>query len=142
MNHTTAAADYIQPLHINGLEGRSVRHFYQAQATPNLACVWTPRTPRTLVGFGGEPQEFGHVTMPDLPGFGGMDGFQKIGRQPDIDAYADYLAAFVTLQYRRKRVTIIGISFGFVVVSACCSVTLSWQTRLILSSVSRVYASR
>ncbi len=58
---------------------------------------------------------YGNVTMPDLPGFGGMDSFAKIGRHPDIDAFADYLAAFIKLRYRRKKVTIIGISFGFVV---------------------------
>ncbi len=61
--------------------------------------------------------ELGTVTMPDLPGFGGMDSFYTIGRRPTIDAFADYLAAFIKLRYRRKKVTIIGISFGFVVVT-------------------------
>ena len=59
--------------------------------------------------------EYGAVTMPDLPGFGGMDSFAKIGRRPTIDAYADYLASFVKLRYRRKRLTIVAISFGFVI---------------------------
>jgi len=62
-------------------------------------------------------QEYGNVTMPDLPGFGGMDSFATIGKKPDIDAFADYLAAFVKLRYRRKKVVILGISFGFVVVT-------------------------
>jgi len=59
--------------------------------------------------------EYGAVTMPDMPGFGGMDSFSKIGRKPTIDNYADYLAAFIKMQYKRRRVTIVGISFGFVV---------------------------
>lgn len=59
--------------------------------------------------------QYGAVTMPDLPGFGGMDSLYKIGKKPTIDALADYLAAFVKLRYKRKRVTIIGLSFGFVV---------------------------
>jgi pimeloyl-ACP methyl ester carboxylesterase len=59
--------------------------------------------------------EMGAVTMPDLPGFGGMDSFYKIGRRPTIDAYADYLAAFIKLRYKRKKVRIVGISFGFLV---------------------------
>jgi pimeloyl-ACP methyl ester carboxylesterase len=50
-----------------------------------------------------------------MPGFGGMDSFSKIGIKPTIDSYADYLAAFVKLRYRRRRVSIVGISFGFVV---------------------------
>jgi pimeloyl-ACP methyl ester carboxylesterase len=46
-----------------------------------------------------------------------MDSFYKLGRQPTSDAFADYLAAFIKLRYKRKRVTIVGISFGFVVVT-------------------------
>ena len=58
---------------------------------------------------------YGTVTMPDLPGFGGMDSFKKIGRRPTIDNFADYLAAFVKMRYKRRRFVICGISFGFVV---------------------------
>lgn len=61
--------------------------------------------------------DYGPVTVPDMPGFGGMDSFYKIGRKPDIDAFADYLAAFIKMRYQRKRITVIGISFGFVVVT-------------------------
>jgi pimeloyl-ACP methyl ester carboxylesterase len=50
-----------------------------------------------------------------LPGFGGMDSFYTIGREATIDSLADYLAAFVKMRYRRKRVTIAGMSFGFVI---------------------------
>jgi pimeloyl-ACP methyl ester carboxylesterase len=50
-----------------------------------------------------------------LPGFGGMQSFYKIGKQPTIDNYADYLAAFIKMRYKRRRLVIIGISFGFVV---------------------------
>lgn len=60
---------------------------------------------------------FGNVTMPDLPGFGGMDSFYKIGQKPTIDNLADYLASFIKLRYKRRRLTIVGISFGFVVVT-------------------------
>lgn len=60
---------------------------------------------------------YGAVTMPDLPGFGGMDSFYKIGKQPTIDNMADYVAAIVKLRYRRKKVTIVGLSYGFVVVT-------------------------
>lgn len=60
---------------------------------------------------------YGDVTMPDLPGFGGMDSLNSIGRKPTVDAFADYLAAFIKLRYRRKRITIIGISYGFVIIT-------------------------
>lgn len=58
---------------------------------------------------------YGAVTMPDFPGFGGMDSFYKIGEKATLDNLADYLAAFIKLRYKRRRVTIIGMSFGFVV---------------------------
>ena len=58
---------------------------------------------------------YGSVTMPDLPGFGGMDSFYKIGQKPTLDDMADYLAAFCKLRYKRRRFVIVGISFGFVV---------------------------
>jgi pimeloyl-ACP methyl ester carboxylesterase len=58
---------------------------------------------------------YGAVTMPDLPGFGGMDSFYKLGQKPTIDNLADYLASFIKLRYKRRRIVIVGISFGFVV---------------------------
>ncbi len=60
---------------------------------------------------------YGAVTMPDLPGFGGMDSLYKIDKKPSIDNLADYLAAFVKMRYKHRRVTIVGMSFGFVVVT-------------------------
>lgn len=61
--------------------------------------------------------QYGGVTMPDLPGFGGMDSFYKIGKKPTVDNLADYLAAFIKLRYRRQKVTLAGLSFGFVVIT-------------------------
>lgn len=61
--------------------------------------------------------QYGAVTVPDLPGFGGMDSFYKIGYEPTIDNFADYLAAFVKLKFSRKKVTILGMSLGFVIVT-------------------------
>jgi len=57
------------------------------------------------------------VTMPDLPGFGAMDSFYTIGKDASIDNYADYLASFVKLRYKRKKMIIVGMSFGFIVVT-------------------------
>lgn len=62
-----------------------------------------------------ELNQFGGVTAPDLPGFGGMDSFYKIGSTPTIDNLADYLAAFIKLRYKRQKITIVGMSLGFVV---------------------------
>jgi pimeloyl-ACP methyl ester carboxylesterase len=109
-------ADYIVPLDINGLEGRMLHVPAPAKRDREILIVYGHHA--MLERWWGLIQnynELGAVTMPDLPGFGGMDSFYKIGRRPTIDAFADYLAAFIKLRYRRKRVTIVGISFGFLV---------------------------
>lgn len=59
--------------------------------------------------------DYGAVYMPDLPGFGGMDSFYSIGKIASLDNYADYIAALIQMRCKRKKVTLVGISFGFLV---------------------------
>lgn len=110
-------ADYIAPLNMNGMNGRMmVAPSTNKQRRREIMLVYGhhARIERWW-GLVENLREYGTVTMPDLPGFGGMESFYKIGQQPTIDNFADYLAAFVRLRYKRRRLTIIGISFGFVV---------------------------
>jgi pimeloyl-ACP methyl ester carboxylesterase len=112
-------ADYIVPLNINRLEGRML-HVPASSVRQDRQILLVYGHHAMLERWWGLVEnlaEYGAVTMPDLPGFGGMDSFESIGRKPTIDAYADYLAAFVKLRFRRKRVTVYAISFGFVVVT-------------------------
>lgn len=111
------AADYIQPLNMNGLSGRMLRAPATRKAAKReiLLLYGHHALLERWWGLVENLQEFGNVTMPDLPGFGGMDSFAKIHVRPSLDNYADYLAAFIKLTYKRRRFTIVGISFGFVV---------------------------
>lgn len=110
------AADYIQPLYINGMNGRMLHVPAPKGRGREMLLVYGHHALlERWWGLVENLRDFGSVTMPDLPGFGGMDSFYAIGQKPTIDNYADYLAAFVKMRYKRKRVTIIGISFGFVV---------------------------
>lgn len=111
-------ADYIKPLYMNGLEGR-VLHI-PAPQNKNKEILFVYGHHSSLERWWGVAQElnrYGAVTVPDLPGFGGMDSFYKIGLTPTVDNMADYLAAFVKLRYKRKKVAIAGLSFGFVIVT-------------------------
>lgn len=111
-------ADYIYPLNMNGLHGRMLRIPAPANKTREILFVYGHHS--SLERWWGVIQDlnqYGAVTMPDLPGFGGMDSFYKINEKPTIDNLADYLAAFIKLRYKRKKVTIAGLSFGFVVVT-------------------------
>ncbi|HSX17734.1 MAG TPA: alpha/beta hydrolase [Patescibacteria group bacterium] len=113
------ATDYIVPLNMNGLQGRMLRMPATKPTKPanrELLVIYGHHA--KLERWWGLIQNFsayGNVTMPDLPGFGGMDSFYKIGQKPTLDNLADYLASFIKLRYKRRRLTIVGISFGFVV---------------------------
>lgn len=109
-------ADYIVPLYINGLNGRMLR--MPAPKNHNREILFIYGHHSTIERWWGLIQDlnqYGAVTVPDLPGFGGMDSFYKIGQKPTLDAMADYLAAFVKMHYKRRRVSIAGLSWGFLV---------------------------
>ena len=109
------AASYIEPLHMNNMDGRMLYLPPKRQKREILVIYGHHSSLERWWGLVQSFNDFGAVTMPDLPGFGGMDSFYKIGRQATLDNYADYMAAFVKMRYKRKKVTIVGISFGFLV---------------------------
>lgn len=109
-------ADYIVPLNINGMDGRMLKMPPPKGQTKEILFIYGHHS--SLERWWGLTQvlnKYAGVTMPDMPGFGGMDSFYKIGKKPTIDNLADYLAAFIKMRYRRKKVIIAGMSFGFVV---------------------------
>jgi len=110
--------DFIVPLSINSLDGRMLRMPSAKKAGRDILLIYGHHANlERWFGLVENLVQYGNVTMPDLPGFGGMDSFYKINTRPNIDAFADYLAAFVKMRYRNKRVTVYAISYGFVVVT-------------------------
>lgn len=108
--------DYIEPININGLKGRMLHMPAPKQYPREILFIYGHHA--SLERWWGLMQslnKYGGVTMPDLPGFGGMDSFYTIGEKPTLDAMADYMAAFIKLRYKRKRVVITGVSYGFLV---------------------------
>src|SRR4030095_591910 len=111
-------AEFIAPLYMNGLRGRMLRMPPPKNKKREILFVYGHHS--SLERWWGVVQvlnRYGGVTMPDLPGFGGMESLYKIGEKPDMDTMADYLAAFVKWRYKNRRVTIIGLSYGFTVVT-------------------------
>lgn len=111
-------ADYILPLYINGLEGRLLKMSAPRAKKREILFIYGQHS--SLERWFGVAQvlnRYGSVTMPDLPGFGGMESLYKIGKPATIDNLADYLATFIKLKYRNKKVTIAAMSMGFVVVT-------------------------
>lgn len=108
--------DYVVPLRMNGLEGRMLAMPAPKGKSRQILMVYGSHASlERMFGMAEAFSKYGAVTVPDLPGFGGMQSFYKIGKKPTIDNLADYLAAFVKLRYKRKRVTIVGVSLGFVI---------------------------
>lgn len=110
----------IRSLNMNGLEGRMLRIASSTKKYKKneiMLIYGSHASIERMYGFAKFLSKFGNVTLPDLPGCGGMQPLQKNGLKPTIDNLADYLASFVKLRYRNKKVTIIGMSLGFVVVT-------------------------
>ena len=106
----------IVPLDINGLKGRMLRLKASGRARREILLVYGHHASiERNAGLVEELQKYGNITVPDLPGFGGMESFYKIGEKPTLDNLADYLAAFIKLRYRRRRLTIISMSLGFLI---------------------------
>lgn len=109
-------ADYIVSLYMNGLQGRMLRLPPPRGKKREILLVYGHHASiERMFGVAEDLNQYGGVTLPDLPGFGGMESFYKIGEKPTLDNLADYLAAFVKLRYKRQRLTIAGISLGFVI---------------------------
>ena len=110
--------DFIVPLNINGLEGRMLRLPAQKANQPEILFIYGQHSSlERWWGLAEELNKLGSLTMPDLPGFGGMTSLYKIGRQATIDDLADYLAAFIKLKYRRGKIVMAGMSLGFVIIT-------------------------
>ncbi len=118
MSESLSPADYITPLYMNGLHGRVLQMPMPKRRKREILFVYGHHASlERQFGLIELLSKYGAVTMPDLPGFGGMESFYKLGEKPTLDNLADYLAAFVKLKYKRKRVTIVAMSFGFAVVT-------------------------
>jgi len=136
---TKQAADFIVPLNINGLEGRMMHlPAPKAHADREILIVYGHHSSlERWWGFAQNFNKYGAVVMPDLPGFGGMESFYKLGKEPTLDNMADYLASFVQWRYKRKKVVIVGLSFGFLVATRMLQryPALTKKVELLVSAV-------
>lgn len=107
-------ADYILPLYMNGLSGRMLRLPAPPRKKREILLVPGMHTSlERMMSLAEYLNQFGGVTLPDIPGFGGMESFYNIGEKATLDNMADYLASFIKLRYRNRRLTILANSLGF-----------------------------
>jgi pimeloyl-ACP methyl ester carboxylesterase len=120
MSKKSSSKNYtILPLHINGLSGRVLNAKSTSKTAPReiLFVYGIHSSIERMAAIAEYLARFGNVTMPDLPGMGGMQSLHKIGKSPTIDNMADYLATFIKLKYKNRKITIGSMSLGFVIVT-------------------------
>lgn len=112
-------SDFITPLVVHGMHGRVLHMPGPRTDSPEVMFVYGHHSSiERWIGIMHLLNTRCAVTMPDLPGFGGMDSLYKIGKPATLDNLADYLADFIKQRYTQgQRFTIIGMSLGFVVVT-------------------------
>ena len=109
---------HIKSLNMNGLVGRMLHYESRKKDKQEILFIYGQRSSiERWWGLIQHLHDYGSVTVPDLPGFGGMDSFYKIGKKPTLDNYADYLASFIKMKYKRRKIVIVGVSYGFVVIT-------------------------
>lgn len=109
-------ADFIIPVNMNKLQGRMLRYIKSNQPNKEILLIYGHHTSiERCWELARELGKYGAVTVPDFPGFGGMENLYKIYENPSIDNLADYLAAFFKLRYKQRRVTIVSVGYGFIV---------------------------
>lgn len=110
-------SSHISNIEINSLNGRMLNLPAKNNKRNILFLYGHHASLERMFGIADNFNDFGSVTIPDLPGLGGMDSFYKIGMQPTIDNFADYLASFIKLRFKNKRFTLVSMSFSFLIVT-------------------------
>ena len=80
------ADEFIVPLNVNGMRGRMLHlPAPNKNKTKEILLVYGHHASlERMYSFAQVINKYGIVTMPDLPGFGGMDSFYKIGKRQNI----------------------------------------------------------
>lgn len=74
-------ADYILPLYMNGLSGRVIRLPAPPEKKREILFIYGHHASlERIFGVAEYLNRYGAVTVPDLPGFGGMDSFTKLAK--------------------------------------------------------------
>ncbi len=107
---------HIVPLYMNGMLGRMLRMEPPKGKSREILLVYGLQSSLDqILPLAQELNQYGGVTVPDLPGLGGMQSFYRIGEKPTLDNLAGYLASFIKLRYKHRRLTIFSVGYGFAV---------------------------
>ncbi len=104
----------IKKIHYSGLSGR-IAHFPAEMKGAKKTFVIVAgqhSSHERMMAFIGFLAEYGEVYAIDMPGFGGMNSFRKIGKEVSLDNYAEYLYTVLKTQKLTKNISIFSVSIG------------------------------
>jgi pimeloyl-ACP methyl ester carboxylesterase len=132
--------NYLSAIDINGLHGRMLNIPSKTKKfrKSNILLLYGHHSSlERMYSLAMHFSNYGNIVMPDLPGFGGMNSFYKIGQKPTLDAMADYVATFIKLHYKNQKFMLCGMSYGFLVVTRMLQKypELTKQVTVVLSVV-------
>jgi len=106
--------DHVRPLSIHGMTGRMINITNTDSKRVFIYIHGLHTSAERHYSLCEYLSDFGSVYAPDMPGFGGMDSFYKIGMKPTFDNYADYIYTVVkSLSISEdSQIWFIGLSFG------------------------------
>jgi len=113
-------ADYISPMTIQGLKGRKLvmKSFNAKQKDNQIMMLYGLHSSiERMQGIIENIADEGTVTVPDIPGFGGMQSLYSIGIKPTADALAESIYLFIKEHYGDKKFKAVGMSYGFVILT-------------------------
>lgn len=116
----TIPDEFVSGLHVNGMRGRVLKLPAKTKrhAKKDILLVYGHHSSiERMYSLAQHLASYGNITMPDLPGFGGMDSFYIINKKPTLDNMADYLATYIKMTYKNAPIAICGMSYGFLVVT-------------------------
>ncbi len=116
----------IQPLKYHNLRGRVLRIPAAKKTKSEVLFIYGSHASlERIVGVAKNLAQSANITVPDLPGFGGMTSLYRLPRkalQPrhaaTFDELGDYVAWFIRENYDKKtKIDLIGMSLGFAIVT-------------------------
>lgn len=117
MNHKNSQIpkEHLSRINLNGLKGR-VLTIPNNKTRRKIVLIYGHHSSLERVhSIASVLADYGTVSVPDLPGFGGMDPLYKIGLEADFDTIADYLAAYIKTSFKKERFTLAAFSIGFAI---------------------------
>jgi pimeloyl-ACP methyl ester carboxylesterase len=116
----TKFSDYIKPMSVQGLQGRVLVMPPNDPKNKNnqiMMLYGLHSSIERMQGIIENIADAGTVTVPDIPGFGGMESLYSKGIKPTSEALAENLYEFVKQHYGDTKFKVVAMSYGFVVVT-------------------------